>query len=76
MCRKKHTDLLTVREINKKVRNCLSKEQFDDAVEELEIKGYIMHIMPEKNRYNNRNLGSYQVNRAWLNSKGVTIWQN
>ena len=76
MCRKKHTDLLTVREINKKVRSCLSKEQFDDAVEELEIKGYITHIMPEKNRYNNRNLGSYQVNRIWLNSKGVTIGQN
>lgn len=76
MCRKKHMDLLTVREINKKVRSCLSKEQFDDAVEELEIKGYIMHIMPEKNRYNNRNLGSYQVNRAWLNSKRVTIGQN
>lgn len=76
MCRKKHTDLLTVREINKKIRNCLSKEQFDDAIEKLEIKGYITHIMPEKNRYNNRNLGSYQVNRAWLNSKGITIGQN
>lgn len=75
MCRKKKTDTLTMRDINKNMRSRMSKEQLAEAIEELEIKHYITHIMPEKSRYNNRSLGSYKVSTAWLAQQNVTIGQ-
>lgn len=75
MCRKKKTDILTMRDINKNMRNRMSKEQLAEAIEELEMKHYITHVMPEKNRYNNRSLGSYKVNPAWLARRNITIGQ-
>lgn len=75
MCKKKQTDTLTVRDINKNVRSRLSKEELAEAFEELELKGYISHIQPDRNRYNNRNLGAYQVGPYWLEHRGITIGQ-
>lgn len=76
MCRKKHIDTLTVRDINKVMRNRLSRDELSEAFEELEMKNYMMHIMPEKSRYNNRSLGASQLNPDWLRYRGITIGQN
>ena len=61
-CKKENTNTLSVRQINKDIRNRLSEERLTDALLELEKHNYIQFYMPPKNQYNGRSKGFYMIN--------------
>ena len=61
-CKKENTNTISVRQINKDIRNRLSEERLTDALLELEKHNYIQFYMPPKNQYNGRSKGFYTIN--------------